>query len=271
MTALAERSVAAALRAAAARIPRLDAEVLLAHLLGVPRLTLLLHPSRVVDASAYAALVDRRAAGEPVAYITGRREFWSLDLRVTPDVLIPRPDSETLIEAALDHFAARAPASVLDLGTGSGALLLAALGEWPAAIGVGIDVSPAALRIAADNAARSGLSDRASFFVGDWTGTGNAFDLVLCNPPYIAEGTSLPCDVAEWEPHMALFAGPDGLDAYRAIAPLLVPQLSPGGVACIEIGHDQRDTAAALFRTAGFTVAVRPDLAGLPRCVVVTR
>ncbi len=261
---------AAALRAAALRIDRLDAEVLLAHLLGVPRLMLLTQPDRPVDASDYAALVDRRASGEPVAYITGRREFWSLDLRVIPDVLIPRPDSETLIEAAVAHFETRAPATIVDLGTGSGALLLAALSEWPHATGVGIDASPAALSVAADNAAHLGFGARARFAPGGWDGDGGTHDLILCNPPYIADGARLPSDVLDHEPHAALFAGPDGLADYRRIAPVLGAQLAPGGVACIEIGYDQGDSAAALFRAEGLTVALRRDLAGLPRCLVVT-
>lgn len=262
--------VADALRLAAARIDRLDAEVLMAHLLGKPRLAMLLDGGEG-DGAAFAALVERRAAGEPVAYITGSREFWSLDLGVGPDVLIPRPDSETLVETAVDHFAGRAPATVLDLGTGSGALLLAALSQWPAATGVGIDASPTALATARANADRLGFGGRASIAAGGWAGTGAAFDLVLCNPPYVAATAPLPRDVADWEPHEALFAGPDGLDCYREIAPLIGRQIAPGGVACIEIGHDQGDTAAALFRAEGLAVAVRQDLAGLPRCLVVTK
>lgn len=260
-------TVAEALRLAAARIDRLDAEVLLAHLLGKPRLAMLLDGGEV-DAAAFESLVARRERGEPVAYITGSREFWSLDLAVGPGVLIPRPDSETLIEAAIDHFGARAPATVLDLGTGSGALLLAALSQWPGATGVGIDASPAALATARRNAAPFG--NRVRIVAGSWQGAGEAFDLVLCNPPYIAAGTPLPRDVADWEPHEALFAGADGLDCYRVLARLIGAQIATGGVACIEIGHDQRDSAAALFRTEGLYVDVRSDLAGLPRCLVVT-
>lgn len=267
-----EGGVTAALHAAAARIGRLDAEVLLAQLLGTRRLDMLLRGDAEVDGAAFDALVARRERGEPVAYITGRREFWTLDLRVTSDVLIPRPDSETLIEAASAHYAGTAgPRSVLDLGTGSGALLLAALSEWPDATGLGIDASAAALAVAADNAARLGIGARTRFVHGGWAGDGAVHDLILCNPPYIAEGTALPCDVRDWEPHAALFAGPDGLDDHRRIAPLLGPQLAPGGVACVEIGHDQRDRAAALFAAAGFAVAVRADLAGLPRCLALTK
>lgn len=254
---------------AAQSFDRLDAEVLLAHLLGISRLEMLLAPDHPVDATAYAALVERRARGEPVAYITGTREFWSLDLAVGPDVLIPRPDSETLIEAAIAHFGARAPATVIDLGTGSGALLLAALTVWPKARGLGIDASQQALMVAAANAERLGIP--ASFTLGGWTGDGGTYDLVLCNPPYIARGTPLPRDVLDWEPHAALFAGDDGLGDYRALAPVLAAQIAPGGVACIEIGHDQGDTAARFFRDAGLSITLRPDLAGLPRCLVITK
>ena len=236
-------TAAVALRLAAARIDRLDAEVLLAHLLGTQRMALLGSLDREIDQAAYAALIDRRARHEPVAYITGRREFWSLDLAVAPGVLIPRPDSETLIDAAVAHFDDRAPRRILDLGTGSGALLLAALSQWPEASGVGIDASPAALDVAQANADRLGLAARAQFLPGGWCGTGEAFDLILCNPPYVATGTPLAADVADWEPHAALFAGADGLDAYRALAPVLRGQLARGGIACVEIGATQSEAA----------------------------
>ncbi len=248
---------------------RLDAELLLADQLGCTRLQMLAEPQRLVSGISVMPFA-RRMRGEPVAYILGRKEFWSLDLTVTRDVLIPRPDSETLIEAALAHFGNRTPRAVVDLGTGSGALLLAALTEWPEAVGIGYDISGPALKVARANAERLGIN-RAAFFPGDWSGLDAPVPLVLCNPPYIAEGAPLPRDVRDWEPHEALFAGPDGLDCYRAIAPLIGRQIEPGGVACIEIGHDQGDTAAALFRAQGLTVAVRTDLAGLPRCLAVTK
>ena len=267
----------AALAAAAARLapasatPRLDAELLLAHALGITREALLLGRGGDGVPEGFAALVARRAAGEPLAYITGTRDFWTITLRVAPGVLIPRPDSETLIEAAVGHFAGTAgPRRVLDLGTGSGALLLAALAEWPDATGVGIDASAAALAIAAANAERLGMAARAAIRPGGWAGTGEAFDLILCNPPYVATGEPLPRDVAAHEPHAALFAGSDGLDDYRAIAPVLRRQLAPGGVACIEIGATQGPAASALFAAEGLAVRIRPDLAGLDRCLVLT-
>jgi release factor glutamine methyltransferase len=243
----------------------------MAHALGIPRDTLLL--SRLDDPApaAFAPLIDRRLRYEPVAYITGTRDFWTITLAVGPGVLVPRPDSETLIEAAVDHFAGTAgPRSVLDLGTGSGALLLAALDQWPTATGVGIDASGAALVIAQANAARLGMATRAAFARGGWQGDGHVHDLILCNPPYIGTSEPLPREVADWEPPSALFAGPDGLDDYRAIAGVLRPQLGDGGVACIEIGSMQGDSVSALFAAQGFAVAVRPDLAGRPRCVVAT-
>lgn len=260
----------ALLREAAARIERLDAEVLLAHLAGVPRLALLADLGRDIDAGGFAALVARREAGEPVAYITGRREFWSLDLAVTPDVLIPRPDSETLVAAALEALpGVRAP-RILDLGTGSGALLLAALSEWPGGWGAGVDASAAALGVARANAAALGLAGRVAFVRGDWAAAlGGRFDLVLCNPPYVADGAATGPGVAAHEPHAALFAGADGLDAYRALMPQIARLLAPGGAACVEIGFDQAAAVTALADAAGLAAALRRDLAGRPRCLVL--
>jgi release factor glutamine methyltransferase len=264
-----------ALRAAAARLapisdtPRLDAEMLMAHALGQSRDALLLGGRRGPAPATFDAFVARRLAREPIAYITGTRAFWTIELGVTPDVLIPRPDSETLIEAAIDHFAGRAPPGrILDLGTGSGALLLAALSHWPQATGVGIDISPAALSVARANAEALGLAARARFVEGSWQGDPTA-DLVLCNPPYIATSDVLPSEVADHEPAGALWAGAGGLDDYRAIAPLL--DFADGGMAAIEIGATQGETAAALFRAEGLLVAVRADLAGHDRCLAVTR
>lgn len=260
-------TAAEALRAAAARIDRFDAEVLLAHLLGVSRGALLLDSARVVDAMALGQLVERRAAHEPVAYITGTREFWSLDLRVTPDVLIPRPDSETLIEAAL-RAVIRPPARVLDLGTGSGALLLAALSEWPEATGLGIDASSAALAVARGNAERLGFGVRAGFQPGNWgAGLAERFDVILCNPPYVEADAELAPDVRGHEPASALFAGADGLDDYRRIMPQLPGLLAADGVAVVEIGHTQADAVLALAEDMSGVVV--KDLAGRDRCLVL--
>ncbi|SEL71104.1 release factor glutamine methyltransferase [Sphingomonas palmae] len=270
------RNPRAALAAAAQRFtfsatPRLDAELLLAHALGITRERLLLTLGDWQVPDTFNALVERRAAQEPIAYLTGTRAFWTIDLHVAPGVLVPRADSETLIEAAVAHFEGTAgPRRVLDLGTGSGALLLAALAQWPHASGVGIDASPAALGIARDNAERLGMAARAEMMAGDWTGTGEAFDLVLCNPPYIEVDAALPAEVREWEPASALFAGADGLDDYRRLAPLLPAQIAAGGVACVEIGSTQGAAVTALFEAIGLRVTVRRDLAGLDRCLVVT-
>lgn len=258
-----------ALRGAATRIDRFDAEVLLAHLLGVDRGRLFLDPDRAIDAEAYVRLVARRAAHEPVAYITGAREFWSLDLVVTPDVLIPRPDSETLVEAALS-CAPAPPGTILDLGTGSGALLLALLSEWPLARGLGVDVSAAALAVAQANADRLGLGNRAAFRLGNWgQGMTETFDLILSNPPYIEQNAELSPDVRDHEPASALFAGADGLDAYRALVPQLPGLLNPGGLTVLEIGAGQTAAVTALAEAAGFTASLRRDLAGHDRCLVL--
>ncbi len=250
--------------------PRLDAELLMAHALGVAREAMLMRHLDDPVPPAFADLVRRRGGHEPVAYITGVRDFWTISLRVAPGVLIPRADTETLLEAAVAHFGERSPQTVLDLGTGSGALLLAALDQWPGARGIGVDRSPEALAIARANAERLGMGDRAAIVLGGWEGRGGPHDLILCNPPYVETGATLPREVAEHEPAEALFAGADGLDDYRAIAPLIGRQIAPGGVACVEIGADQGERAAALFRAEGLGVAVRPDLAGRDRCLLVT-
>ncbi|MHA6768788.1 peptide chain release factor N(5)-glutamine methyltransferase [Sphingobium ummariense] len=269
-------SVAEALRDAAERLgpasgtPRLDAELLLAHALGLSRADLLLRQRDLSVPAAFDALLARRMAGEPVAYIVGTRDFWTLSLRVTPDVLIPRPDSETLMEAAIAHFAGRAPQRVLDLGTGSGALLLAALDQWSLATGLGVDISPAALAVAQSNADRLGMASRAAFRQGDWgEGVSGPFDLILVNPPYIARSAALSGDVLH-EPEGALFAGPEGLDDYRRIAPQLPSLLAPGGVALLEIGYDQAAAVGNILGAQGLAVSVRRDLAGHDRCLLAS-
>ena len=250
--------------------PRLDAELLMAHALGVDRGVMLLGWQDTATPAGFDALIARRQAREPVAYIIGHRDFWTISLDVGPGVLIPRPDSETLIEAAVEHFGAVGPARVLDLGVGSGALLLAALAEWPRATGLGVDRSAAAVDIALGNAARLGLLARATIRLGDWSdGINERFDLLLCNPPYIEGQAVLPPDVADYEPASALFAGADGLDDYRRLAPRIAGLLAPGGLAAIEIGADQAGAVLALLAAAELEGAVRRDLAGRDRAIIV--
>jgi release factor glutamine methyltransferase len=267
--------IRAALAAAAQRLDsisptaRLDAELLMAHALGVSRQDLLL--KRLDDAvpAEFEPLLQRRLTHEPVAYITRTRAFWTIDLEVGPGVLVPRADSETLIEVAAAHFDDReAPLRILDLGTGPGTLLLAALSEFPGAHGLGIDSSATALGYARRNAAALGLADRAVFREGNWLdGIGGEFDLILANPPYIGTGESLPSEVRDHEPAAALFAGPDGLDDYRRIVPDLPRLLARQGIAVLEIGSTQAEAVCALVRQHGLVPRVTSDLRGLPRVV----
>ena len=251
---------------------RLDAELLMAAALEIERDTLLLDPPAGPVPDAFAAMLDRRLAGEPVAYITGRRAFWNIELTVGPGALIPRPDSEVLIVTAIDHFAGLAgPKRILDLGTGPGTLLLAALDLWPGATGIGVDSSAPALEYARANAKRLGLAPRAHFRRGDWAaGINEQFDLILCNPPYVAEDAELGPGVAEFEPHEALFAGDSGLDAFRALAPQLPGLLGKGGLAMVEIGFDQAESAARILSATGFKAELKHDLGGRPRALALT-
>jgi release factor glutamine methyltransferase len=271
-------TAAEAIRAAAERLAavsdtaRLDAELLMAHLFGATRSELLLRHLRDPAPPGFAALIERRAGHEPVAYITGRQEFYGLPLIVTPATLIPRGDSETLVEAALElkPDAVR----VLDLGTGSGALLLAVLAYLRAAQGVGIDRSGAALDVALRNAEALGLRPQARFLEGDWHAAGWAeglgtFDLVLCNPPYVESHAALDRQVAEFEPATALFAGSEGLDDYRVLIPQLRGLMNPGARAIFEIGANQAEAVSAIAAAAGFAVALRRDLAGRDRALVL--
>ncbi len=260
-------TIAAALKEASRQIERLDAEVLLAHFLGTERLALMLTPDRQIEATGFAALVARRLAGEPVAHITGTREFWSLPFQVCSKVLIPRPDSETLIEAAL---ALPPPGRVLDMGTGSGALLLSVLHERPEATGLGIDISADALAIAAANADALGLAARARFALGDWgQGLHESFDLILCNPPYVEDAAALSVEVRDHEPALALFGGVDGLDQYRRLLPGLPALLAAGGAAVLEIGNTQAAAVLALAGAAGLSGSIRRDLAGRDRALIL--
>lgn len=264
--------IATGLLGSSSDTPRLDAELLLAHALGVDRSAMLLDPARFEVPDHFTYLVARRMNHEPVAYILGYREFWSLRIEVGPGVLIPRPDSETLIEAAVDHFRAAPPRTILDLGTGPGTLLLAALSEFPGARGLGVDVSPDAMMYARDNAEDLGMADRVTLHQGNWgEGVEGVFDLILCNPPYIADSEHLMPDVTKHEPAGALFAGPDGLDDYRRIIPDLGRLLAPGGAAILEIGHSQHILVKELAEAAGFGVACRRDLGGRDRALLLTR
>ena len=251
---------------------RLDAELLMAEALHIDRDRLLLSPPDRDVPKRFWEMVSRRSEGEPVAYITGRRAFWNIELHVGPGVLVPRPDSEVLIASAIEHFEGSAgPKRILDLGTGPGTLLLAALDIWPDASGLGIDVSRQALSYASANARRLGFEGRVKLVQGNWAaGLLESFDLVLCNPPYIAEGAELGPGVREFEPDEALFAGSEGLDAYRELAPQLPRLLNPGGLAAIEIGPGQATAVTALLERDGLKARVAEDLGGRPRAVVLT-
>jgi release factor glutamine methyltransferase len=269
------RRAAAALAAAGVENPRLEARLLLRHVLGVSMETLIGYPERGVgehDRAVLRPLVARRAAREPLAYVLGEREFWSLPFRLTPATLVPRPDSETLIEAALTRIEdLTRPLRILDLGTGSGCLLLALLSELPAAWGVGIDLSAAALDAARGNARLLGLDDRASWVCGNWSDAICAsFDVVVSNPPYVAKGdlSRLAPEVAAFEPRLALDGGEDGLDCLRALIPALHRLASADSVVLIEIGGDQAASASALLFDHGLQdVEVIADLSGTPRCL----
>jgi len=268
-------TVAEALRSAAAQLqatsetPRLDAELLMAHAFGTTRSDLLLRHTGDSSPASFASLLDRRLAYEPVAYILGEQEFFGLPFRVTPDVLIPRADSEVLVEAAI---AARPEAhAVLDCGTGSGALLLAVLEHLPQARGIGIDRSEKALAVARGNAGKLDLSGRAEMILADWDKdgwqslVGGPFDLILANPPYVESQADLSASVRDFEPAGALFAGSEGLDAYRILIPQLPGLLAEKGVALVEIGASQSDAVGAIAVANGLQSQLLHDLAGRPR------
>jgi release factor glutamine methyltransferase len=250
--------------------PRGEARLLLAHALGTDRNGTLTATPTPDQAARFAALISRRAAHEPFAYITGRKEFWSLDFEVGPGVLVPRPDTETLIEEALRVVPDRAARlKIADLGAGSGALLIAALKEFPYANGIGFETSPQAHAYAQRNLERL-MPEAGQVLLADWSAAYGPFDLVFSNPPYIPAGDieSLALDVSRFEPRAALDGGPDGLDAYRALAGLLPKILAPGGHALLEIGFGQANSMELLFPGLEL-VRIAPDLAGIPRCVVL--
>jgi len=270
------RNAAAALAAAGIENAAWEARLLLAHATGSDAAALLRDRNRRVDAPGFDALVAARAARTPLAFLLGHQPFWSLDLRVSPDTLIPRADSEALIEATLAAFPDPATVRrVLDLGTGTGCLLLAALTEFPNAWGVGVDLSAAAAALARGNAGRLGLVARSAFMCGDWASALHGrFDLVLCNPPYVTTGelAELMPEVALHEPARALDGGPDGLDAYRRVVPTLATLLGPGGRGVIELGAGQQQAVCRLARAAGLEVlATANDLGGVTRALVLGR
>jgi release factor glutamine methyltransferase len=254
--------------------PAIDARLLLEAATGAGRVDILTDPYRAVtpeQAAALDAMVERRLRREPVSRILGRKGFWKILLTVTPDVLSPRPDTETLLDVVLKAKGEREAFTACDLGTGSGAILLALLAERPAAKGVGTDVSSEALAVARENAANLDLNGRATFIRTDWAaGFADAsFDVVLSNPPYIPSGDipGLDPEVRDHDPHLALDGGADGLDAYRALAPEIARILKPGGLYAVEIGWDQGEAVSALFAAAGLEAKVVKDLADRDRVV----
>ena len=271
-------SVADALREATARLKetsdtaRLDAELLMAHALGVTRSDMLLRHMTDEAPGQFVELVNRRAMREPIAYVLGNAEFYGRSFIVTPAVLIPRSDSESVIDAALQHtpIAGR----VLDMGIGSGALLLTLLAERPGLEGVGIDASLGAIAVAAANAGRLGLQERAHILHANWHESGwsedlGQFDLIIANPPYVETTAQLAPDVRDFEPASALFAGEEGLDDYRVIIPQLRGLLTDAGVAVLEIGASQAKHVTQIAEESGFSVELRHDLEDRPRALIL--
>jgi release factor glutamine methyltransferase len=271
-------TVAQALREAARRLEavtdtaRLDAEVLMAETLGLSRSDMLLRHMGDPVPDLFEALVGRRLRHEPVAQILGRKEFYGREFRVCRDVLTPRADSEATVEAALEGCPP--DARILDCGTGSGALLLTLLAELPGATGIGIDRSAAALAVAADNAGRLCLAERAEMRLADWRdsrwseGLGR-FDRVIANPPYVETAVELPSSVRDYEPAGALYAGPEGLDAYRVLLPQLPALLASAGTAVLEIGATQAEAVTSIASAAGLRSELRRDLGGRPRALIL--
>lgn len=268
----AERLVAAGIDSA-----RLDARVLVAHAMNLtPGESVSSREPSAEELARYEDLLARRIAREPVAYIVGEREFWSLPFAVGPGVLIPRPETETLLEQAQHFLPDRSESlEVLDLGTGSGAILIAFLKDYPQARGVGIDRSSKALGWARRNGEVLGVAGRVEWVEGDWkAATGRTYDLIFANPPYLTLGerSGLAPEVGGHEPPEALFAGPEGLESYRALAPVLAAVLAPQGLAILEVGAGQAEAVNAILRAYGLEIrAVAPDLAGIPRALVAGR
>ncbi len=265
---------AAAQMAATSDTARLDAELLMAHALGVSRSDMLIRHMDAAVLADFSGYVARRIAREPVAYITGVQEFYGRQFAVSSEVLIPRADSETLIEAALE--CAAGARSVLDLGTGSGALLVTALLELDGPTGVGIDASAKAVEITKANTAALGIAEsrvrilQRSWRNDRWAEGLGIFDLILCNPPYVEADAPLEPDVRDYEPHAALFAGPEGLDDYRVLIPQLRALMTPQAVAILEIGATQAGPVTELAEKSGFQVSLRHDLANRPRALILS-
>jgi len=260
---------------------RQDAWILMAHVRGQDRVTLIadaLAPLLPAEQERFQALIERRVLREPVAQIIGMKEFWSLNFEISPNVLCPRPETEGLVEAALERLAMRRQLDhpsirILDLGTGSGCLLLTLLKECSAASGLGVDISAGALAVAKSNGERLGLASRSHWLCSHWgTALEGSFDLIVSNPPYIArrDATSLAPEVRNYEPEEALFAGEDGLDAYRLMAGDIHRLMTPDGIACLEIGFGQASDIEDILARAGLeTLERRQDLAGIDRCLVL--
>ncbi len=263
------------MKAAGLDTPVLDARLIVQHALGISWDTLYLKEDQPLTEQERAVLeseLARRAAHEPVSRIVGRRHFWTLDLAVSPDTLDPRPDTESLIETVVAAIPDRArPLRVLDLGTGTGAILLALLTEYPGAAGLGVDLSQGALATARVNADSHGLADRVSFAIGNWAdGLTGPFDVIVSNPPYIESGDmpGLAPEVREHDPVLALDGGTDGLDAYRAIIPALAALLAPDGMAVLEVGAGQADSVTRIAERSGLAaIGRRKDLGGIERAL----
>jgi release factor glutamine methyltransferase len=275
----ARRALAARFKSEAIESSELDARTLVGHLLGLDLTGMIAAAARPITAHEAARLEEmtqRRLAGEPIARILGRKEFWGLSLRLSAATLVPRPDTETVVELALEIWRAAPHLNrrlrIADIGTGSGAILLALLSELPDADGVGTDISAAALSTARSNAADLGLGGRAAFVACDYaTALSGAFDLIVSNPPYIRsiDIAGLAAEVRDYDPHRALDGGTDGLDAYRTLIPQAVRLLASGGALVVEVGHDQSGEVEPLMTAAGLTRdgPPRADLAGIRRAV----
>ena len=276
----ARRLVAARLREAGIETPELDARILAGAVLGLDLTGLLSAASRELsrmEAVRLNELTTRRLEGWPVARLVGAKEFWGLPLTLSDATLVPRPDTETVVEAALDLIGANrnAPLRIADLGTGSGAILLALLSELPNAYGVGTDIAIGALATAAANARRLGFSSRAAFVVSDYAAAlGGGFDLIVSNPPYIASDRidGLAPEVRDHDPRRALDGGEDGLDAYRRLVPQAASRLRPAGAVIVEIGYDQEEAVKHLMEQAGLVgITARADLGGIGRAVIALK